>query len=218
MKTASLVLSLCALLAGCAVAPDLPDEHIDDGLQLAKSSLLDELYVAPEVSLAKYRRVMLDPIEIEFKQGWREDHKDLADKDFEALRARMTKMLREKLVAEFERGGYAIAEAPEADVLRVRASIVDAQFAAPESNLDKHTYTRSNGRMILRVQAFDAPSGAIVARARDYEEDPETQRFERNDRVTTDIAAKRIFEKWAVALRSALDVANVSVGARKPQQ
>jgi Protein of unknown function (DUF3313) len=218
LRLTSMILGVCVTLAGCAaMGPPKPDEDSDDGLQLVPNSLIDELYVAPGVPLANYKRVMLDPIEVTFKKDWRKQHPDLKDRDFELLQKRMADMLRERLVAELARGGYLIAEAPDNDVLRLRASITDTDFAAPESADDKSTFVRSVGEMTLRVRAFDAPSGALVARARDYEQDPETQILQRADRVTTNIAALKIFDNWAESLRSALDVAKVSAGARKLQ-
>lgn len=211
-------LACCALLLACASTQRKPDDAADDGLVRVETALLDELFVAPNVSLAHYRRVMLDPVEIEFRDGWRKQHPDLGDRDFELLRSRLTTALHDTLVAELARGGYTIAEAPAPDVLRLRATIVEAEFAAPESGTDKSTLVRSEGNMTLRVQGFDAPSGSLVARARDYEEDPETRVLQRADRVTTFVAAQRIFQEWAEGLRSALDVATVSAGARQPAQ
>ena len=53
-------------------------------------------------------------------------------------------------MTELARGGYTLAEAPAPDVLRLRASILDADFAAP-----KRASTRAPGllrrRMTLRV-------------------------------------------------------------------
>src|SRR4051812_31601550 len=209
------VLVCCALLPGCATHPK-PDEVADDGLVRVETTMLDELYVAPSVSLAHYQRVMLDPIDIEFKDDWRLKHPDLSDRDFEHFKSQLTSDLHDTLVAELARGGYTIAEAPAQDVLRVRAGIADADFAAPEVNMDKKTAVYVDGKMTLRVQGFDAPSGALVARAKDFEEDPETRSLQRADRVTALHTAHRIFEKWAQELRSALDVARVSASARKP--
>jgi hypothetical protein len=210
-----LIFGLCAVLTGCATAPLLPDEQSDDGLVLQPTSLLDELFIAPGVSLASYRRVLIDPIEVNFRPGWREQHEDLSDKEIEALRARFAAMLRDKLVRELARGGYVLAESPDIDVLRLRPSLENVNLASPESSVEKRTFTRSAGEMTLRILGFDGPSGALVARARDYEQDPDTRELERTDRVTTNQAALRMFDKWAEALRSALDVAKVSAGARK---
>jgi hypothetical protein len=210
-----LILGICAALTGCASSPSLSDEQPDDGLVLQPTSLLDELFVAPGVSLASYQRVMIDPIEVNFRDGWRKQHPELSEKEFEALRTRLATMLRERLVRELARGGYSLAESPDIDVLRVRPSLENVNLASPESSPDKRTFTRSAGEMTLRVVGFDGPSGALVARARDYEQDPESRIFEQTDRVTTNQAALRMFDKWAEALRSALDVAKVSAGARK---
>lgn len=208
---------VCLLLLGCATQPK-PEEAADDGLVRVETGLLDELYVAPNVSLAHYQRVMLDPVDIEFKDGWRLKHLDLSDQDFEYFKSQLTSDLHDTLVAELARGGYTLAEAPAQDVLRVRAGIADADFAAPEVNVDKSTEVYLDGKMTLRVQGFDAPSGALIARAKDYEEDPETRALSRADRVTALHNAHLIFEKWAQELRSALDVAKVRAGARSPQQ
>jgi hypothetical protein len=207
---------LAALLAGCATAP--PEPPSDDGLQRVPAALIDELYVAPDVSLANYQRFMLDPIEVEFRSGWRAQHPDLDDREFELLRTWLADRLRQTLVDELARGGYTLAEAPAADVMRLRVSIADAEFAAPEAGAEKSTMVYSDGQMTLRVQGFDAPSGALVARVKDLEEDPETRILQRANRVTAQVNAQRIFDEWAEELRSALDVARVSAGARKPQQ
>jgi hypothetical protein len=209
---------LCALLAGCPAAPP-PAEANDDGLQRVDATMFDELYVAPGVSLAYYKRVMLDPIEIEFKKDWRKrGHPDLSDRDFESFRDELARQLHEKLVTELAHGGYTIAESPDKDVLRLRATIEDADFAGPEPFNDKRTFAYVDGKMTLRVQGFDGPSGTLVARAKDHEEDTESNILERADRLTAYRNASRMFDKWAEALRSALDVAKVRAGARAPQQ
>lgn len=217
VNLAILALAASATLAGCSIAPPRPDEDNDDGLVRVETAMLDELYVAPNVSLANYRRVMLDPIEVTFKKDWRKDHPEMRDKEFEELRKRLAAMLRENLLTELAHGGYVIAEAPAKDVLHLHATLEDVDLAAPETAPDKKTLAYTNGDMTLRVKGFDAPSGALVARARDYEADPESRMLEHADRISANIAARKIFEKWAEALRSALDVAKVSAGARQPQ-
>ena len=63
----SSLLVIAACLAGCAQTPPLP--AIDDGLLPVPNAMLDELFVAPNVSLANYKRVIVDPIEVDFKDG-----------------------------------------------------------------------------------------------------------------------------------------------------
>jgi hypothetical protein len=212
---AIVIVTAASSVTGCAAAP--PADLADDGLVRVEAALLDELYVAPNVPLANYQRVMLDPIEVNFKDGWRLSHPELGGREFEQLRSQLAAALRETLIEELARGGYELAEAPAPDVLRLRASIVDVELAAPEMSPEKGTMVHSDGQMTLRLQGFDAPSGALVARAKDREEDPPTRIVEDANRVTAFKAAQQIFDEWAQELRSALDVAKVSAGARTPQ-
>ncbi|HEU4589974.1 MAG TPA: DUF3313 family protein [Steroidobacteraceae bacterium] len=208
----------CAAFTACSSTPPRTEPPADDGLVRVETAMLDELYVAPNVSLANYQRVMLDPIEFNFKDGWRSQHPDMDDREFEVFRTRLTDMLREQLVSELAKGGYQLAEAPDKDVLRLHASVGDVEFGAPETGVDKVTSVYVDGKMTLNLQGFDAPSGALVARAKDHEEDYEQRHMQRADRVSAMLNAKLFFEKWAQELRSALDVAKVQAGARKPQQ
>ncbi len=217
-KAALCVSWIWATLAGCATTPPHPQDVNDDGLVPVPTAMLDELFVAPDVPLSNYKRVMIDPIEVNFTDGWRKKHPDFNDHDYELFRARLAKMLHDTLVKEFARGGYALAESPDHDVLRVRASIQDADFAAPETGVDKTTGVYIEGKMTLRVQGFDGPSGTLVARGRDEEMDPEPRTFKRADRVSANVLAQKIFDQWAQKLRSALDVAQVHAGARTPNQ
>jgi len=216
-KVTGTVAAVCAALAGCASTPPKA-EVSDDGLQRVEISLFDELYVAPGVSLANYQRVMIDPIEITFKKDWRKKHPDLSNRDFEVFRSELARLLHEKLVTELAHGGYTIAESPDKDVIRLRASIESADFAGPEPAGEKKTLAFTDGEMTLRVLGFDGPSGALVARVKDYEEDNETRILERADRITAYHNAQKIFKEWAEALRSAIDVAKVRAGARTPNQ
>jgi len=214
----ALLLVIAATLAGCAQTPQRPDVANDDGLVPVPGAMLDELFVAPNVSLAHYKRVIVDPVEINFKDGWRKQHPDMSNHDFEVFRSRLAAMLHKTLVKEFARGGYVLAESPDQDVLRVKPGIVDADFAAPEVGDAKSTVVMDEGRMTLSLQGYDAPSGALVARARDEERDPKERQAKRADRISAYVLAQRIFDEWAAEVRSALDVAQVKAGARTPRQ
>ena len=208
----------CLALLGCASTQPKPDEAADDGLVRVETAMLDELFVAPNVPLAHYQRVLLDPVEIEFRDGWRQEHPDMSDREFEYFKTQLTTALQETLVKELGRGGYAIAESPAQDVLRLRVALGNVNVAAPETGGAKGTAVYKVVEMTLHAQGFDSPSGALVARARDYEEDPEPRNLKPADRVWTLHIAQQIFAKWAQELRSALDVAKVSAGARKPRE
>jgi len=195
-----------------------PEEVVDDGLVRVEHSLLEELYVSPNAPLSHYKRVSIDPVEVTFRKGWRKEHPDISDQQFAELCDSLAQSLREALVDELARGGYALADKPAPDVLRVHASIDKVEFASAEKGEDKKTEAYAdNSRMMLRVQAFDSPSSVLVARAKDYVMAP------RNGLETANIVAvnkisHRIFEKWAVEFRSALDVAKLSTGEAQARE
>ncbi|HEV8444318.1 MAG TPA: DUF3313 family protein [Steroidobacteraceae bacterium] len=210
---------LFVLLAACLVqAKEKPEEVNDDGLIRVEHSLLEELYVSPNAPLSHYKRVSIDPIEVTFRKGWRKEHPEVSDKQFADLCDDLAKSLREALVAELARGGYALTDAADPDVLRVRASIEKVEFAGVEKGGEKKTWAyEDNSKMQLRVQAFDAPSSVLVARAKDYVMAPRNG-LQAADIVTANKVSRRIFEKWAVEFRSALDVSHLSTGEAQARE
>lgn len=206
-------LCLLVLLAAAAVhAKEKPEEVEDDGLVRVKHSLLEELYVSPDAPLSHYKRVSIDPITVTFRKEWRKEHPDVSDKQFADFCDGLAKSLRKALVDELARGGYTLTDAADTDVLRVHASIEKVTFPAIEKGEDKKLAAYDDQtKMMLRVRAFDAPSGVLVARAQDYVMAPR-QGLQLADVVRANEISRRIFEKWAVEFRSALDVAQMSHG------
>src|SRR4051812_47151088 len=97
---------LSALLVCAAFAAAKPEEAMDDGLVRVEHSLLDELYVSPNVSLAHYQHVTIDPVDVSFRKEWRNEHPEMSDKEFDYFCAELAQALREALVKELARGGY----------------------------------------------------------------------------------------------------------------
>jgi hypothetical protein len=211
--------TLGALLVVSAVqAKKQPEEVNDDGLVRVEHSMLEELYLSPNAPLSHYKRVSIDPIEVTFRKGWRKEHPEVSDQEFAEFCDGLAQSLRDALVAELARGGYALTDSADPDVLRVHASIEKVQFTSIEKGEDKTMAAYDDlTRMMLRVRAFDAPSGVLVARAKDYVMAPR-QGLQSADVVRANLLARRIFEKWAVEFRSALDVAKLSTGEAQARE
>jgi hypothetical protein len=209
---------LGALLMNTAIGAAKPDEVVDDGLVRVEHSLLEELYISPNAPLSHYKRVSIDPIEVTFRKGWRKEHPDVSDQEFAEFCDGLAQSLRDALVAELARGGYTLTDAADPDVLRVQASIEKVQFTAIEKGDDKTIAAYDDQiRMMLRVRAFDAPSSVLVARAKDYVMAPR-QGLQSAGVVRANLISRRIFEKWAVEFRSALDVAKLSTGEAQARE
>src|SRR6185295_17561303 len=126
--------SLSMVLTACVIAPG-PAPSTPDGLVQVKSSKVDSLYVAPGLSLARYRRVLIDSVDVAFKQDWQARHPEVSADDVALIRHGAASLFRAEFTRELEKGGYTVVESPGPDVLRVTASVVDLDIV-PGSNPD----------------------------------------------------------------------------------
>jgi Protein of unknown function (DUF3313) len=212
IAVALLALSVVALPAAAA-SRDAPPESWE-GLKLVKRPGLDTVYLREGVSLAQYKRVMLDPVEVSFDKDWNPKRNvprgDTADP--QAIRKNLAELARNVFRRELEKkGGYPLVDEPGEDVLRVRAQIVDLYINAPESDTPgiTHVYVLNAGEMTLMAELYDSRTNAILARVVDRERGLERgdNEFQIANRVTNTAEADRILSNWALRLRKALDKA-----------
>ncbi len=213
-----LAISVTALLlTACVMKPGLP-ERTPDGLTRIVSKRVDTVYVASGMSLAPYRRVMLDPVDVAFRRDWQRNHPNITGEDIDRIRSEVATLFHEVFARELEqRGGYAITDQPGADVLRVTAQIVDLDIAAPETRTAGRvqSYVVSAGEMTLLAELRDSQSGAILVRAADHEKGREFGNLQIANRVTNSAEAQRAFAMWAGLLRDALDSAEENATASR---
>jgi len=209
---ALIALSLDAPLALTATR-EMPPETWE-GLKLVKRPGLDTVYLREGASLAKYRSVMLDPVEVSFDKNWnpRRGPGLYDEADPQEIRQNLSKLAREVFRRELEKkGGYPLVEQPGDDVLRVRAQIVDLYINAPEPRAASPTrvYVLDAGEMTLVAELYDSRTNTLLARVIDRERGLERglNEFQIANRVTNTAEADRIISNWARRLKTALDKA-----------
>lgn len=210
--TLAACIAITFALSSCVLRPPAPDRTVD-GLQRIQSRRVDTVYTAPGMSLAGYKRVMLDPVDVAFKKDWQRAHPEIEAADMERIRAELATMFREVFARELDdRGGYELAEHSAPDVLRVSASIVDLDIAAPDAGSAGPTrsYVVSPGEMTLLAELRDSVSGAILVRAADRERGRGFGDLQIANSVTNSAEASRAFAMWAGLLRDALDAARTA--------
>jgi len=151
-------------------------EVTEDGLVRVDSTPRAGVYRLPVATFHQYQRVMLAPITITFKKGWKQKHPELNAEERAKLSADLAFTFHQELVKELvTRGGYQIAKEPGPDVLRVEATAVNVDVTAPEASLGhmQKTYVTSAGSMKLVTELKDSMSGVVIARIINYEEAPE---------------------------------------------
>ena len=200
-------------LSGCVIAPDAP-VRTPDGLEKVQSPNVDSLYVAPGMTLAPYRRVMLESVDVAFKADWQQRNPQVPAEDVAMIRHGAVSIFRTEFARELEKGGYTLATQPAPDVLRVSASIVDLDFAAANAaaGADKPAYLVTPANMSLLAELRDSQSGAMLARVADQNRGRGAGNLQVANQMAYTDEARASIAMWAGLLREALDA------ARKPPQ
>jgi hypothetical protein len=217
---AGLALLAGALLPLTAAAKEQPKEW--DGLELRKSKNVAALYVRPEASLAGYKHIRLEPLEVHFDKNWDPNAGHvggtyrLNNEDFERIKQGLAEEFVRVTKNELATGGYDLVTEAGEDVLDVTPIIVDLYIAAPYKPFSgrSRTYTADPGRMTLVAELRDSETQQILARVIDPRRATSTGTFQITSSVSNLAAAAQIIQRWASALRQALDAANPS-GAKK---
>jgi len=207
-------LALLPLSIGSAAPPDIKAQATHDGLAPIKVKGIDQAYAAPGATLAAYRKVIIDPVEVSFRKDWKPNRTGstfpLDVKDREAIRTGVAKLVREEFARELQtKSRYQVVEAAGPDVLRVKADIVDLYVNAPESRESTltHTYVISAGEMTLVGALYDSESGSIIARVVDRQESRGTGQLMLTNSLINEMEARRSAAHWARILRTRLDSA-----------
>ena len=200
-------LSLLAVLAGCVVNAPPVAERTPDGLVRVQGKQVDTVYAVPGVSLARYKRVMLDPVDLAFKLDWQKRHPEVSESDVTRIRSQGAAVFFEIFSSALTlNNGYPIVTQPAPDVLRVTASITELDVAAtPDVVGNQRMYVVNPSELTLTMELRDSTTGALLVRAIDKEKGRAVGNLQVADAVSNSAEARRALEMWAGLLRGALD-------------
>lgn len=211
---ACLCICAAALAAGCSYTRG-PEERTDDGLVRVPSRAEGGVYRLPGQEFTQYKRVILEPAIIEFKPGWREQHREVTDGDVARIRKEAVELFRKEFTRELvERGKYGLADSLSDDVLLVTPRVIDLDIPAPDAGTEVGTKSYTPGPIKMQVTGDlrDGASNALVARVIIFEGQ---ERYGFNElrlaNRTTNAHEMRLgFTKWSKLVREALNVAKAS--------
>lgn len=209
--------ALGVLGAGSPVRADSPAASPmavadSEGLVRVHIKGVDTVYASRDADLGRYKKVMLDPIEVSFQRGW-DPHlagTPITADEKQEIRRGHAHVLKDEFVAELGRSGrYPVVDTAGEDVLRVKAEIRDLSINAPDLMRPGivRRYTISTGEMTLVAELRDSVTGELIARVIDRRRDPDSPWLELTTRVTNEAAARRAAAHWARLLREQLDAA-----------
>jgi hypothetical protein len=205
--------TLCALLWGCKANPP-PEERTDDGLVRVPSRAVAGVYRNPDADFTAYKRVMIEPLSIEYMRDWRRQHKDVEEAELKRIEAEARKSFREEFIESLvDEGPYELAETREPGVLHVTPRVVDLDIPAPEVAVQPGTrsYAPHPVRMQIVGELRDAATDTLLLRVILFEGQ---QRYPFDElrlanRATNAHEMRTGFSRWSQAVREALDVAKV---------
>jgi hypothetical protein len=195
-------------LGGCVIAPSA-GPTTPDGLQKRANSRVDSVYAVPNASLAGYRRVMLDDLDVAFKPDWQQRRPEISAAEIGDVRTMAASLFRAAFGAELEKGGYAVVDQVAPDVLRVKATVMDVDFAPASAAAASvgGKYIVSTADVSLAAELRDSTSGAVLARIIDRNRGRNVGNLEMSSAQSTSRDALQAFTTWAGLLREALDSA-----------
>lgn len=200
--------------AGCVtVSPGKVEQTIDGLTRIQSTRGVDVVFTAPGMTLAPYRQVMLDPVDVAFKRDWQQRHPEVTAEQLARIRSEAAQLFREVFSRELQdEGGYTLTDRPGPDVLRVSASIVDLDIASPGGAASDAgpTYVLSPEDLTLLADLRDSVSGARLVRAADRQRGRQSGNLRIVNAMSGSAEAQRTFAIWADLLRDALDTAKAT--------
>jgi hypothetical protein len=194
-------------------AADMPKEW--DGLELRPSKNVAALYVRPGASLAGYKKVRLEPLQVAFDKNWdpnssRTGNDRLNKDDMEKIKKALAEEFAQVCTQTLTKAGYQVVTETGEDVLDVTPIVVDLYIVAPQKMTAgrSYTYSTDTGRMTLVAELRDSETNQILARVVDKRWAPSNGTMQVATSVSNMGAARVVIQRWADALRKALDVAN----------
>ena len=208
-RVAAIGFGLVPLLVGCVVnAPPVAETTVD-GLERVHAKQVDTLYVKPGTSLAAYKQVMLDSVEIAFKADWQARHPQVTASDITRIRSQGAGVFYEIFSnAVTRQHGYPLTTQAGPDVLRISTTISELDLdVTPGTAGTNRMHVVNPADLTLLMELRDSQSGALLARAVDKEKGRTFGNLTVEDAVSNSTEARRALEMWAGLLRAALDSA-----------
>ena len=208
------VLTVFALLAACTASPP-PQETTAEGLVRVPSRAEGGVYRDLDADFTRYKRLMIEPLTVEFLEGWRKQHPDVADTELRRIQLEAAKDFREVFTKILvDEGPFELAEVREADVFVVVPRLLDLDIPAPVTDLDAGDKTFSPRPVSLQMtgELRDGVNGEILLRVIRIEGEPYYMfnDIRQANRLTNAREIRLSMERWSRLVSEAIDVAKAT--------
>lgn len=213
-KMRTSLLALFVTLSACTASLP-PAETTADGLVRVPSRAEGGVYRKLDVDFSSYQRLMIEPLTVDFLEGWRKDHPDVSDSEVRRIQAETVKSFSDVFTAIFiDEGPFELAQVRGADTLVVVPNMLKLKIPAPESETDTGYSSYSNKAVSLEMtgELRDGVSGQVLLRVNmiDPEGREKFNRFVGPPRIANAREIRDALERWSRLVREAIDVAKAS--------
>ncbi|MBK0391891.1 DUF3313 family protein [Ramlibacter algicola] len=171
-----LAAALVAFPAIAGAPASLEQAVAAQGLQRVRAPVFNFAYVRPGASLAGYDRLLLEPVDVDFRADWQPYRAgsllrvDATER--ERVRSEVAQWVQRAFADELQRGTLQPTDQPAPRVLRVKPRVVDLYLGDIGTRLPgrSRVLTTSSGEASLVVELSDASTGEVLARLGDWEE------------------------------------------------
>jgi hypothetical protein len=163
----------------------------------------------------RYWRLMIEPLTVEFLDGWRKQHRDVSDSEVRRIQAGTVKNFHQVFTQILvDEGPFELTEVREPDVLVVVPRMLNLKIAAPETEFDSGFESKSPKMVSMEMtgELRDGANGDILLRVIliEPEERLKIHQVQGTNRLTNAREIRDSLEKWSRLVREAIDVAKVS--------
>ena len=217
LMSSLLILGIAATPATILAKSEPPQVSLE-GLELVEKDRRGELYADPGIDWSVYDKIQLDKATVAFRKRWQRDQNryrsfKVKDSDVEKIKKELAELFDEVFIEELTtNGGYEIVEEVADNVMRITPHIVDLDVYAPDTPTVgiNRQFTESAGRMTLKLEIYDSVTGDLIATASDRRESPRRGYMQWTTSVSNTADARRMLQRWAVALRERLNNARTT--------
>jgi hypothetical protein len=208
------VLAMFAWLAACTTSLP-PAETTADGLVRVPSDPAGGVYRNLDADFTRYKRLMIEPLTVEFLKGWRKQHPNVSNSEVRRIEAETAKSFLEAFTGVLvDEGPFELSDVREPDVLVVVPRMLDLKIPAPETEMDAGFSSDSPHPVSMQMtgELRDGINGIVLLRVImiDGEDRYKMDQNSGPNRVTNAHEIRGSLEIWSRLVREAIDVAKAS--------
>lgn len=215
MKLRVGVLASFVLLSACTTASLPPAETTADGLVRVPSRPEGGVYRKLDVDFTRYRRLMIEPLTVEFLEGWRKQHPDVSDSELRRVQVETTNAFAKTFTDVFvDKGPFELADVRESDVMVLVPRMQKLKIPAPETGFDAgyERYSPYAVSLEMTGELRDGVNGDVLLRVimidPDYRD--KIHQIGGPRRLSNAYEIRDSLERWTRLVREAIDVAKAS--------